>query len=165
MQEELGAEATNLSEFAWDSLPRLPRTAMFMDEVLRLYPPAWSLQRVAVEDVEIGDRRVPRGTIVLMSQFLTHRDPRFWPEPEVFNLDRWVPGVRKKVAEEFSYFPFGGGSRVCIGEHFARSEMILVLAMLLKKWRFKLQERAGFQPKITLHPDRPVIARVSAVNY
>ncbi len=164
LQEELGAEATNLSEFAWDSLPRLPRTAMFMDEVLRLYPPAWSLQRVAVEDVEIGDRRVPRGTIVLMSQFLTHRDPRFWPEPEVFNLDRWAPGVRKKAAEEFSYFPFGGGSRVCIGEHFARSEMIVVLAMLLKKWRFKLQERAGFQPKITLHPDRPVIARVSAVN-
>ncbi len=161
LQEELGAEADGLTDFAWDSLMRLPKLAQFVDEVVRLYPPVWVLERVAVEPVEIGGTKIARGTYVLGCQYLMQRDPRYWEDPETLRLERWGPGVRKKAQEAFIYFPFGGGARTCVGEHFARAEAVIVLASLLKKWRFKVVENVALAPSLTLHPSKPIRAVVT----
>ncbi len=162
LQEELGAEAHALDEFAWDSLAKLPKLGQFFDETLRLYPPAWGLERPALEDVEIGGEVIPAGTTVLASQFLIHRDARFWEAPEDLRLDRWIPGAKKKAQEAFTYFPFGAGARMCIGEHFARAEALIILACLLKKWRFKKVNTVTPKALITLHPSEPVRTVVTA---
>ncbi|HWA85646.1 MAG TPA: cytochrome P450 [Opitutus sp.] len=157
LQEELGAEAHHLTEFGWDSLAALPKQSQFLNELLRVYPSGWLMERNATEAVEIGGLAIKPGTVILASQYLIHHDPRFWDEPEVFRMDRWdSPTARKKRTEDFTYFPFGAGARTCIGEHFARAEIILVLATLLKKWRFQLVRPVAIKPTITLHPSEPI---------
>ena len=94
---------------------RLPYARMVLAESMRLYPPAWAVGRRALEDVEIGGYTIPKGTVVLFSQYLLHRDARFFPDPDRFDPDRWLPD-RQKGRPKFAYFPFGGGTRVCIGE-------------------------------------------------
>jgi cytochrome P450 len=146
-----------------DRLPRaddaasLPYTRRVLSEVMRCYPPAWGIGRRAIEDVEIGGYTIPRGTVVLMSQYLLHHDARFFPEPERFDPDRWLP-ERQRTRPRFAYFPFGGGNRVCIGESFAWTEGILVLATLARHWRLERVETAPVPMKamLTLRPARPI---------
>jgi cytochrome P450 len=134
-------------------LARLPYARMVLAESMRLYPPAWIVGRRAVEAVEIGGYSVRPRTIVLMSQYVTHRDARWFESPERFEPDRWLP---ERVAErpKFSYFPFGAGTRVCIGEQFAWMEGTLVLATLAQRWRLRLApgHPVAVQPIITLRP-------------
>jgi cytochrome P450 len=137
---------------------RLPFTRMILAESMRLYPPAWIIGRRAIEDVEIGGFFVPRGTIVLVSQWVTHRDARFFPEPGVFAPERWESS---RPRPRYAYFPFGGGSRVCIGEGFAWMEGIIALATIGRRWRLGRLE-AGPPPalaKITLRPRGPLWMR------
>jgi cytochrome P450 len=140
-----------------DDVARLPYTRMVLAESMRCYPPAWGIGRRAIEDVEIGGYTIPRGTVVLFSQYLLHRDPRFFPEPERFDPDRWLP-ERQQARPRFAYFPFGGGNRVCIGESFAWMEGILVLATLARRWRLERFETSPVPTKalITLRPARPI---------
>jgi cytochrome P450 len=146
-----------------DRLPRaddaanLPYTRRVMAEVMRCYPPAWGIGRRAIEDVEIGGYTIPRGTIVLMSQYLLHHDARFFPEPERFDPDRWLPD-RQRTRPRFAYFPFGGGNRVCVGESFAWMEGVLVLATLAQQWRLERVETSPVPMKamLTLRPARPI---------
>jgi cytochrome P450 len=112
----------------------LPYTAAVFSEGLRLFPPAWAIGRKALEDANICGTRVPRDGIVLLSPYVTHRDPRWFPEPERFLPERWV--TPDHVRPKFAYFPFGGGTRVCIGERFAQAEGVLLLATLGQRWRF-----------------------------
>jgi cytochrome P450 len=130
-------------------------------ESMRLYPPAWAVGRQALEDFPLGDLVIPAGTMVLMSQWVTHRDPRFWPEPDRFDPERWTPEARAS-RPKFAYFPFGGGARVCIGEQFAWMEGVLLLATIAQRWRFELaaDARVEPQPLITLRPryGMPMIA-------
>jgi cytochrome P450 len=113
-----------LDEVLGDRLPsvedagRLPYTEMVLTESMRLYPPAWALGRMALSDFEIGGYRIPKRSLVLMSQYVMHRDPRYFPEPEHFDPTRWTAEARE-TRPQFSYFPFGGGTRRCIGEGFA----------------------------------------------
>jgi cytochrome P450 len=134
-------------------LAQLPYARMVLAESMRLYPPAWIVGRRAVEAVEIGGYSVRPRTIVLMSQYVTHRDARWFESPERFEPDRWLP---ERVAErpKFSYFPFGAGTRVCIGEQFAWMEGTLVLATLAQRWRLRLApgHPVAVQPIITLRP-------------
>ena len=109
---------------------------MVIAESMRRYPPAWGIGRRAIEDFAIGGYRVPKGTVVLVSQYLLHHDARFFPDPERFDPDRWLP-ERQTTRPKFAYFPFGGGTRVCIGEPFAWMEGILVLATLAQRWRLE----------------------------
>jgi len=136
-----------------EDLPRLPYTERVIKESMRLYPPAYVIARIAASDCEIGGYRVPRGASLVMSQWVTHRDPRYWDEPERFNPDRWTPEFEKRLPR-FAYFPFGGGPRVCIGASFALMEAALLLATIAPRFRLALADDHPVEPfpSITLRP-------------
>lgn len=119
----------------FDDLPRLKYTEGVFAEAMRLYPPAWVIGRRAKTEFTMGDFSVPARSILMISPYVVHRDPRWFPDPTQFNPERWsLPDDRPK----FSYVPFGGGTRICIGERFAWMEGVLLLATVAQKWRFKL---------------------------
>jgi cytochrome P450 len=134
-------------------LPRLAYTEKVVSESLRLYPPAYRFGREALGDCELGGYRVPAGTTVLFSQWLLHRDARYYDCPEKFNPDRWATGLRQKLPK-FSYCPFGGGPRGCIGQSFAMMEAVLLLATIGQRFRFRLApgQRVTAWPSFTLRP-------------
>jgi cytochrome P450 len=136
-----------------DDWPRLKFTEMIALESMRLYPPAYVVGREAIVDCGIGGYAVPRGTTVLMSQWAVQRDPRFFEEPNAFRPERWGE-ERIKSLPKFAYFPFGGGPRVCIGQQFAMMELVLVLATIAQKFRFRMQPGAKVTPQasFTLRP-------------
>jgi cytochrome P450 len=136
---------------------RLPFTRMVVAEAMRLYPPAWIIGRRSKEDVEVGGFLVRRGTIVLVSQWITHRDARFFPDPEAFRPSRWEDAAHPRYA----YFPFGAGTRVCLGESFAWMEAILALATIGQRWTLARVDPGppAMLPKITLRPRNPVWMR------
>jgi len=136
-----------------DDAGRLPYTEMVLTESMRLYPPAWALGRMTLSDVEIGGYRVPKRSLVLMSQYVMHRDPRYYADPLRFDPLRWTAAERES-RPQFSYFPFGGGPRRCIGEGFAWMELILLLATLAQQWQMRLlpNQVVALRPVITLRP-------------
>lgn len=137
----------------YDDLPRLRYVEMVLAESMRLYPPAWAMGRQAIEDFELGPYRLPAGTTVLMSQFITHRDARYFPEPMRFDPERFTPEA-KAARQRFTYFPFGMGPRQCIGEAFAWMEGVLALATIGQRWRMRLVpgSRVEPEPLFTLRP-------------
>ena len=156
-------------------VPRLTYTRAVLAESMRLYPPAWTLGRKPLADVVIGGYRVPRNSLVLMSQWVVHRDPRWWPEAERFYPDRWrddeqesgngarsAVGAAQASRPRLAYFPFGAGTRVCIGESFAWMEGIIILATIAQRWR--LERVRGHPvipfPLVTLRPRQGIRMRV-----
>ena len=152
LHEELESVLEGRAPTAED-VPRLAYTRMVIAESMRLYPPAYLMDRLTTRKWRVGDRVIPKGKYIFMSPYTMHRHPDYFPDPERFLPERWTPEL---VAErpKFSYFPFGGGPRVCIGEQFAWSEMILVLAAIAQKWSFS--PVSGHTPEvgplITLRP-------------
>ncbi|MCC6696851.1 MAG: cytochrome P450 [Candidatus Hydrogenedentes bacterium] len=146
-----------------DDFPRLDYTRRVLTESMRLYPPVPGTDRQAIEPNEILGIPINVGDLVLVSPMVTHHDPRWYPEPERFDPDRWLP-ERAEAVPKFAYVPFGGGARKCIGERFAWMEGVLLLAVFLRDWRFELAPHARVQPKmnITLRPayGLPMIARL-----
>ena len=138
-------------------LGALPYTRQVVAESIRLFPPAYAIGRRALEPYRFGRYSIPARTIVLVSPYLQHRDPRWFPEPDRFDPDRWLPDA-VAARPKFSYFPFGAGTRVCIGEQFAWSEAVLVLATLAQAWRATLVpgHPLVLQPRITLRPKHGV---------
>jgi cytochrome P450 len=136
-----------------EDLPRLRYTEMVFAEAIRLYPPAWILGRRALEDYEVGGYLVPKNSLVILSPYVMHRDPRYWPESDRFDPERFTPEA-KAARPQFSYFPFGGGPRRCIGEGFAWMEGVLVVSTLAQRWRLRLApgQRIEPQPGVTLRP-------------
>ncbi len=126
-------------------LPQLRYTEMVLAEAMRLYPPAWAIGRMAKEPFELGGVEIAAKSICIVSPYVMQRDPRWFPEPERFDPQRWTPEARD-ARPKFSYFPFGGGARVCIGERFAWMEGILILATLAQKWRLRLTAGQRVQP-------------------
>ena len=137
----------------YEDVPNLRYTEMVFAESMRLYPPAWAMGRFAVDDFALGPYFLPKDTTVFLSQYVMHRDARYFPDPERFDPDRWLPEA-KASRPRFSYFPFGGGARQCIGESFAWMEGILILATIAQRWRLRLLpgHRVEPQPLITLRP-------------
>lgn len=137
---------------ALEDLPQLPYTSGVFAEALRLYPPAWAIGRRALENVEFAGFQIPARAVVLLSPFVTHRDPRWFADPESFRPERWL--TEDPERPKFAYFPFGGGARVCIGERFAGMEGILLVAAIAQKWTFDLLPGHPVQPQaqITLRP-------------
>lgn len=137
----------------YDDIPRLRYVEMVLAESLRLYPPAWAMGRYALADFQLGDFFLPAKTTVLMSQFITHRDARFFPDPLRFNPERFSPESKARRTR-LTYFPFGAGVRQCIGESFAWMEGVLLLATIAQKWKLKLVpgHRVEPEPLITLRP-------------
>jgi cytochrome P450 len=140
---------------AAEDVAALRYTEMVAAETMRLYPPAWGLGRMAVEDHEAGGYLVPKGSLVLLSQYVMHRDPRYFPDPERFDPERWTTEARE-ARPVFSYFPFGGGVRRCIGEGFAWMESVLLLATLARRWTMGPVPGhvVTTKPRITLRPGR-----------
>ena len=134
----------------FEDVPQLKYTEMVLKESLRLYPPAWAMGRKARNDFELGPYYLPRGTTMLMSQWIAHRNPEYWPEPLRFDPERFGPDAAPQP--KFAYFPFGAGPRQCVGESFAWMEGVLVLATIAQKWRLRLVpgHRIKVQPLITL---------------
>jgi len=132
---------------------RLPYTEQILKESMRLYPPAWTTGRETVEDIELRGVVVPKGAQILMSQWVVHRDPRWFPNPEAFDPDRWEAD-KVKGMPRYAYFPFGGGPRVCIGNHFAMMEATLLLAIIMQRVHIELLpgQRLELEPSVTLRP-------------
>ena len=129
-----------------DDLPRLSYVEMVLAESMRLYPPAWAMGRCALADFRLGEFFLPAKTTVLASQFIMQRDARFFPDPLRFDPDRFS-AESKKRRPKFTYFPFGAGTRQCIGESFAWMEGVLLLATLGQKWKLKLVPGHPVEPQ------------------
>jgi cytochrome P450 len=130
---------------------RLPYLQAVLNEVLRLYPPAYAFGRRAVRDTFVGEHRVPAGTTVLMSPWAMHRDPRYFDHPDDFDPARWRNGLASRLPR-FAYFPFSSGPRRCVGSSYAMMEATIALSTFLPRFRL---ERAGdveAAPSITLRP-------------
>jgi cytochrome P450 len=137
---------------SFEDLPQLRYTESVFAEALRLYPPAWGIGRRVLEDYPVGDFVIPARSVVLMSPYAVHRDPRWFPDPLAFRPERWL--AEDPARPKFAYFPFGGGARVCIGERFAWMEGTLLLAALGQRWRLRLEpgHRVETHARITLRP-------------
>ncbi len=136
-----------------EDLLRLPYTECIVRESLRLYPPAWLMPRLAVEDCDIGGYRIPKGASVLVSQWIVQRDPRYFTAPEQFDPGRWTEEFARSLPR-FAYFPFGGGPRVCVGNNFAMTEAVLLLAAIAQRFRLRLASAVPVKPSpsMTLRP-------------
>lgn len=137
----------------YEDLPALEYTERVLAESLRLFPPAWSVGRMAINQFRLFNTMIPAGAICILSPYVMHRNPRFWAEPGRFDPERFIPEA-KASRPKFSYFPFGGGPRLCIGERFAWTEGVLLLATIGQRWRFQLDsgQRVDIHPEITLRP-------------
>jgi cytochrome P450 len=138
---------------SFDDVPRLRYVEMVLAESMRLYPPAWAMGRYARADFQLGEFFLPAKTTVLMSQYITHRDSRFFPDPLRFDPERFTPEGKSRRTK-LTYFPFGAGVRQCIGESFACMEGVLLLATIAQKWKLSLVpgHRVEPEPLITLRP-------------
>ena len=135
-----------------DDLARLPLTRAALAEALRLYPPSWAMGRQAQVATQVGGVEVPARTVLLASQWVVHRDPRWWPEPERFDPSRFLRPAPDRP--RLAFFPFGGGTRQCVGEAFAWTEGVLTLATILARWRLHLVpgRPLALDPLVTLRP-------------
>jgi cytochrome P450 len=127
-----------------EDLPKLSYAKLVIQESMRLFPPVWAVARMTMQDDQIGDVTIPAGSPVLLSQYVTHRHRGFWDNPEGFDPDRFLPD-RSEGRHPYAYFPFGAGPRICIGNHFAMLESVLILATITSRW------------SLNLIPGRPVI--------
>ncbi|HEX8772122.1 MAG TPA: cytochrome P450 [Pyrinomonadaceae bacterium] len=136
-----------------EDVPQLRYTEMVLAESMRLYPPAWAIGRLSINEHEIGGYVMPPRSLVLVSPYVMHRDARYFPEPERFDPERWTPLARES-RPQFAYFPFGGGARRCIGEGFAWMEGILLIATLAGRWRLRhvAGHAVALHAAITLRP-------------
>ena len=142
--------------------PNLQYAEWVLLEAMRLYPPVWAMARNAIEDYELGGRRIPAKATILTTQWAMHRDPRYFEAPEEFRPERWANDFAKTLPK-YAYFPFGGGPRVCIGNTFALMEGVLLLAALRQRFEFRLILDAPLElhPAITLRPKHGLPMRLS----
>jgi cytochrome P450 len=143
----------------------LPFALQVLKESMRLFPPAYAIARSALRDTEIGGFPVRKDDIVFVSQWLLHRDARFFADPLRFDPDRFLP-EREALIPRFAYFPFGGGRRICIGNHFALTEGQIILNTLAQRFTMELVSRRPlkFQPLITLRPKDGIRVRLRGVS-
>jgi cytochrome P450 len=164
LEEELGCADSGDPE-AWD-MTRLPWTRAVVAEAMRLYPPAWTVERDAVADDDVAGVRVPAGSLVAIPPYLVHRHPQSWPDPAGFDPRRFLPdghgGPAGLSRHRYAYIPFGGGRRACIGSSFAEFETVLVLAAIARRYRLELTAAGLPVPSasITLRPGRRLPMRL-----
>jgi cytochrome P450 len=130
-------------------LERLPYARMIVQESLRLFPPVWVIPRDAIDDDEMGGYRIPGGSTVLLSPYVTHRHPEFWDNPEAFDPDRFLP-EQSKGRPRHAYFPFGGGPRLCMGVDMAMMEVLLIMVMVVQRFRLHLVSGHREEPECIL---------------
>ncbi len=166
IEARLHEEAANLladRRATSDDYDRLEYTGRVIKESMRLYPPVYTIGRQLLEDFELGGYTFSKGDTLLFVQWVTHRSEYCFPDPLRFDPDRWLP-ERAKSIHKYAYFPFGGGPRICIGNHFAMMEAVLVLATLIREYRFELLpgQALQLQPAITLRAAKDLQMRLVA---
>ncbi len=146
-----------------DDLGNLPYTDAVITEAMRVYPPVYLIGREATRELELGGYRVKKGYTIFMSQWVNHRDARYFPDPEQFRPERWEDGLVDRIPK-YAYYPFGGGPRACIGNTFALMEATIILAAVGQKYRFTLMPDAHIElnPQITLLPKYGIPATLVA---
>jgi cytochrome P450 len=163
----IGSKNTDKKTIEFEDVSKLKYTEMVLMESMRLYPPSWAIGRQAIEDYIIDNKYVvPSGSVLVMSQYLVHRDSRYFSQPDQFCPERWTPDF-KKLIPRFSYFPFGGGPRACIGEPLAWIEGVIILATIIKDWKVNLEENVEdieLQPLVTLRPKNGIRAKLLKRN-
>ena len=164
VEEKLQAEVDQVLHGripTFDDLPQLKYTEKVIQESMRVLPPVYLIGREAIEECVIGGFRVKKGTTLLMCQWLIHRDPRFFEQPEKFHPERWTEDFCRSMPK-FAYFPFGGGPRLCIGNTFAMTEMVLVLAAIAQRFGFVAQpgHEVSLWPSFTLRPRNGILAKL-----
>ncbi|HEX5434168.1 MAG TPA: cytochrome P450 [Candidatus Angelobacter sp.] len=165
--EQISAELSFLSGRApaYEDLARLRFTRMVAEEAMRLYPPVWVLSRTAVENDVIGGFQIPAGSEILIFPYGTHRHPRWWDEPEKFDPERFLPR-NSSARPRGAYIPFGAGPRTCVGLNFAMTEILVVLALILQRFRFELAVdpvAVHPEPSVTLRPNPGVPVRLRRI--
>lgn len=157
LKQELDSVLGGRSAQAGDFDP-LVYTRMVFNESLRLYPPAWIIGREATADVNLGGYTIPSGSTVLLSQWVTHHDPRYYPHPFSFRPERWTPEVRAQ-RPKMAFFPFGAGQRQCIGEQLAWLIGVLTVATILQDWYFQPIPGRSMKPHfaLTLRPRKGAV--------
>ena len=139
---------------------RLTYTRAVIEEGMRLFPPAWLIEREAVNDDVIDGYEIPAGSILMVSPYVTHRHPELWPNPEAFDPRRFLDGADR---HPFAYFPFGGGRRQCIGAHFAMMEAVVIAAMIVARYNFELVpgQKIETNPRVTLGAENGILMKVT----
>jgi cytochrome P450 len=134
-------------------LPQLDYTTQVIQEGLRLYPPFWIIDRLAVDDDHAGGFDIPKGSTVIVYVYGAHHAPRYWQDPETFDPERFLKG-NEKLRAPFTYLPFGGGPRVCIGNHYAMLQILMIVSELLRRYDFELTPGQTIQarPMVILRP-------------
>jgi cytochrome P450 len=168
VKEKIRQEMTE--QLASDEVPSmeklrdLPYLTAVLEESMRLYPPAWISDRVALEDDEFEGIKIPKGMVVVPYFFGLHRHPDLYDDPLAFKPERMLAEEKKK-RHSYSFLPFGGGPRMCVGFHFAMLEMQLAMIYLLRNYEFTCVGGQGPEPKpyLTLRPDRKIMMRVEKV--
>jgi cytochrome P450 len=154
----LGGQPPTLAD-----LPRLAYTEQVIKESMRLYPPAWSFARSAIEETELGGYVIPKHSTVIILPYVIHRDPRWFADPERFDPERFSL-ERESAIPKYAYLPFGGGPRICIGNAFAMMEAKIILASILQRWRLQRVSNAPVvpEPLVTLRPKGGLPMRITA---
>jgi cytochrome P450 len=136
---------------SFSDVPKLEFATQVIQEGLRLYPPFWMIDRMAVADDRVGDLAIPRGSTVIVYVYGAHHAPRYWPSPERFNPERFAKG---NVPAPFTHLPFGGGPRGCIGSHYAMMQILMILSDLLRSYDFQLTpgQTIEARPMVILRP-------------
>jgi cytochrome P450 len=144
----------------FDQLRNLNYTTQVIEESLRLYPPAWIIDRIAINDDHVAGYLIPKGTMVILYIYGSHHQASLWEDPEEFQPERFEPEAKKAIPP-FAYFPFGGGPRKCIGNNFAMMEMQLVLTQMVKTFQFEcLSDQVTMLPLITLRPQGKLVFKL-----
>ena len=162
LQREVDGALGGRTPIAAD-LPALGYARMIISETMRLYPPVWIYVRDSIGPDKLGGYDIPAGSMIMLSQFLTHRHPEFWPDPERFDPERFAEGA-EEGRPRYAYFPFGGGPRVCLGNSFALLEATLAVAMVAQRYSLHLVPGQSISPKMvgTLRPRGPVMMSLQA---
>jgi len=153
LQKEINSVFGTKSNIKFDDIQKLEYATKVLTESMRLYPPAWAIGRQAITDCKIGKYHISPGSIILMSQYVMHRNPIYFSDPASFYPDRWTDEFRNNLPR-FSYFPFGGGIRSCVGEPFAWMETLLIIAIINRLWKMNstTSNKVVLKPLITLRP-------------
>lgn len=164
LQEE-AKRVLNGANPTFEDVRQLVYTKQVIQESMRLYPPAWTMDRVAVEDVQLGDYMIKKGKIIIPFIYAAHHSTAYWEQPEAFLPERFSKEKEKQIPA-FAYFPFGGGPRLCIGYQFAMMEMQFLVAMLITRFQFSLAQthEPELQPMVTLRPRGGLMMKVNDIK-
>ena len=145
----------------FQTFQNLKYTQKVFKEILRLYPPLWTVSRQAKEEDFLGNQKIPKGAIVMISPYTIHRHPKFWKNPEGFDPERFTE-ENENARHKFAYFPFGGGPHLCLGNRFGMIDGVLSLAMICQKFDFELVTGQNIFPipMTTLRPNGPMLIKV-----